>query len=299
MISLYIKLVLSAAFWGGAFVAGKMITREVGPYSAAFLRFVIASAMLLVLTWRIEGKLPKVKGWHIIGIIVLGMTGIFSYNVCFFMGLKLIEASRASVIIANNPVLIALLSCVFFKEKLTLVRIIGIGLSVFGAIIVVSKGDIAGVIQGGVGRGEMLIFCCVLSWVTYSLVGKTMMDKFSPLVLVTYSSIVGTAALAIPAFYEGVVGDVGSLSGMGWLSIVYLSVMGTVIAFVWFYQGVQRIGPTRAGLFINFVPIFAVLLSFVLLKEPLTISLLAGVVAVSIGVYLTNKKTDPLKVSSA
>jgi drug/metabolite transporter (DMT)-like permease len=60
-----------------------------------------------------------------------------------------------------------------------------------------------------------------------------------------------------------------------------------VLGFVWYYQGIQRIGPVRAGLFINFVPIFAVLLSVLLLKEPLTLSLLAGAVLVSSGVCLT------------
>lgn len=290
MIRTYVKLLLSAAFWGGAFIAGKVITAEAGAYSAAFMRFLIASVILLALMWRVEGKLPKLRGWHIVGIIVLGMTGIFSYNVCFFKGLKEIEASRAAVIIANNPVLIALLSCVFFKEKLNFKRLAGIVLSVAGAVIVISRGDVTTVMSGGIGRGEMLIFCCVLSWVTYSLVGKKMMEKYSPLVLVTYSSLVGTAALAVPAFYGGVVNDMCNLSPIGWMSIVYLAVLATVIGFIWFYEGVREIGPTRAGLFINFVPIFAVLLAFVLLKEPITMSLAIGVAAVSFGVYLTNSK---------
>ena len=286
----YIKLLLSAAFWGGAFIAGKVITQEAGAYSAAFMRFLIASAMLLVLTWKIEGKLPKVRRWHIVGIIVLGMTGIFSYNVCFFKGLKIIEASRASVIIANNPVLIAILSCVFFREKLNFKRVAGIVISVAGAMTVISKGDISAVMAGGIGRGEALIFGCVLSWVTYSLVGKKMMEEFSPLVLVTYSSVMGTVALAVPAYFDGVVRDVTTMSGMGWLCIAYLAVIATVIGFVWFYEGVRKIGATRAGLFINFVPIFTVLLAFVLLKEPVTMSLAIGVAAVSFGVYLTNSK---------
>jgi drug/metabolite transporter (DMT)-like permease len=74
-----------------------------------------------------------------------------------------------------------------------------------------------------------------------------------------------------------------------WLSICYLGIFGTVVGFVWYYQGVERIGPTKAGLFINFVPIFAILFSFLILKEEITISLAAGAVLVISGVYLTNK----------
>jgi drug/metabolite transporter (DMT)-like permease len=62
-----------------------------------------------------------------------------------------------------------------------------------------------------------------------------------------------------------------------------------VLGFVWFYEGINQIGPTRAGLFINFVPISAILLAFLILGEPLTLSLLFGTLLVSTGVYLTNR----------
>jgi drug/metabolite transporter (DMT)-like permease len=74
-----------------------------------------------------------------------------------------------------------------------------------------------------------------------------------------------------------------------WGNVIYLGVLGTVVGFVWFYQGIQKIGPTRAGLFINFVPISAVIMANLILDEPLTWSLVAGVVMVSGGVYLTNR----------
>jgi drug/metabolite transporter (DMT)-like permease len=74
-----------------------------------------------------------------------------------------------------------------------------------------------------------------------------------------------------------------------WLSIFYLGIFGTVVGFVWYYQGVERIGPTKAGLFINFVPIFAILFAFFILREAITASLIVGAVLVITGVYLTNR----------
>ncbi len=287
---IYMKLLLAAALWGGSFVAGKIITGELGAYSAAFIRFAMASVVLVGLTISKEGRLPRLKGWPIIGMTVLGMTGVFSYNVCFFKGLQTIEASRASIIIANNPVFIALLSCVFFREQLGIRKLAGIALSVIGAIVVISKGDIPAILQEGIGKGELLIFCCVMSWVTYSLVGKVLMKDYSPLVLVTYSSVIGTAALAVPAYLEGGLTATANVSAAGWGWLVYLALGATVVAFVWFYEGVRHIGPTRAGLFINFVPIFAIVISYFVLNEAITVSLLAGLLLVSAGVYLTNKK---------
>jgi len=287
---LYVKLILTAMFWGGTFVAGRSVTQHMGPFSIAFLRFAVASVLLLVLTWRMDGKLPRVRGWQTMArVVLLGLTGILVYNVMFFKGLKIIEASRASLIIATCPAFITMSSAIFLKEKIGLTRAIGIVVSIIGAMVVISRGNVNEIFGGGISRGELYIFCCVLMWVAYSLIGKTVMKELSPLAAVTYSSVVGAIGLAIPALREWLKAETRMLSALDWLSIFYLAVCGTVIGFVWYYEGVRKLGPTKAGLFINFVPIFAVVFAFLLLHEPLTASLLVGTILVVSGVYLTNR----------
>ena len=119
---IYVKLILTALFWGGTFVAGRLVAQNVGPFSIAFLRFAVASILLLLLAWRLEGRLPGLNRRQIILVILLGMTGIFTYNVLFFKGLKLIEAGRAALIIATCPVFITLCSAFFLKEKINLIK---------------------------------------------------------------------------------------------------------------------------------------------------------------------------------
>jgi drug/metabolite transporter (DMT)-like permease len=289
---IYVKLLFTTLFWGGTFVAGRIVSQNVGPFSIAFQRFAIASIFLILLTLRIEGKLPALKKVQILPVILLGMTGIFTYNVMFFKGLKIIEASRASLIIATCPVFITVFSAVFLKEKINLIKGLGIIISVSGAIVVISKGNIEQIFRTGLGLGELYIFCCVLSWVAYSLIGKAVMRNLSPLVSVSYSAIVGAVALFIPACFEGVLQNFSHQSLLDWSCISYLGIFGTVIGFVWYYQGVQRLGPTKAGLFINFVPIFAILCAFIILRESITISLVVGTVLVISGVYLTNKPAN-------
>ena len=277
-----------ALFWGGTFVAGRSLAQTVGPFSAAFFRFVIASIFLVFLLRRAEGPLIWPEKNQIIPVIFLGLTGALLYNFFFLKGLKMIEAGRASVIIANNPIFIALFSAYFFKERLNLVKVTGIIISVGGAIIVISRGQVFEVLQGGLGLGELYIFGCVASWVVFSLIGKAVMEDLSPLRSVAYSSIAGTFFLAAPALFEGGFSFL-HYSLLEWANIFYLGFFGTVLGFLWYYQGIQKIGPTRAGLFINFVPISAILLAFLFLGEPLTTSLLIGTVLVSSGVYLTNR----------
>ena len=290
----YAKLLMTALFWGGTFIAGRVVVRNVGPYSASFLRFAIASVLLVGLTWRSEGRNRVLKAEHILPVIVLGLTGVFAYNILFLKGLKLIEAGRASMIIANNPIFIALCSAYFFKEKLTAVRLAGILLSLSGAIVVIARGHFGNLFEGGIGRGEWLMFGCVASWVTYALVGKALMRSLKPLPAVTYSVLVGALALSVPAYREGLTVQFVHFTVTDWLCLGYLGVFGTVFGFVWFYQGIQKIGAMRAGLFINFVPISAVLLAFFILGEPITPSLLIGAALVTVGVYLTNRTAPTL-----
>lgn len=284
----YIKLLLMAFFWGGTFVVGRTLAQTVGPFAAAFFRFAIASVFLVILLRKTEGRLTWPEKSQIFPVVLLGLTGALLYNFFFLKGLKMIEAGRASVIIANNPIFIALFSAYFFKERLNLVKVIGIIISVAGAVIVISRGNVCAVFQGGMGWGEMYILGCVASWVAFSLIGKAVMDDLSPLRSVTCSSVAGTLLLAVPAFLEGGFGFL-EYSLSDWAGIFYLGFFGTVLGFLWYYQGIQKIGPTRAGLFINFVPISAILLAFIFLQESITISLFIGTILVSAGVYLTNR----------
>ncbi len=289
----YLKLSMTAVFWGGTFIAGRITGQYAEPFSSAFLRFAIASVCLLCVTIKIEGKLPKLTGSQWVKIIALGMSGVFAYNFFFFKGLQIIEAGRASVIIANNPIIIALLSAYLFKERLTPVKLIGIVLSISGAIFVVTRGDLQTLFHSGIGPGEACIFGCVASWVTYSLIGKSAMNELSPLVSVAYSAAVGAVALFIPACIEGLITDIPHYPARAWAGFIYLGVFGTVIGFVWYYQGIRSIGPARAGQFINIVPVSAVLLAFIFLGEPLTLSLIQGGIPVVIGVYLANRPAPP------
>lgn len=294
----FIKLLFTAVFWGGTFIAGRSLAGQVAPFSAAFLRFAIATVFLLLFLLKANGRIPAIRRKQLLPIIVLGLTGVFFYNFFFFKGLERIEAGRAAVIIANNPVFIALLSALLSKERLDRLQLFGIFLSVTGAVVVVLRGNLTLLWSGGFGQGELFIFGCVLSWVTFSLVGKSVLTTLPPLTTIFFSSVVGSAMLFGPAVAEGLLADIGRYSSMNWLSIFYLGFFGTAAGFVWYYDGIKAIGPTKAGLFINFVPISAVVMAFFLLDEPVTASLFSGTFLVITGVLLTNKPTGRIRNKS-
>ena len=286
MLHTYIKLLLTAFFWGGTFISGRMLAGTVTPFCAAFFRFLIATGCLYVIVIRRYGAIPRLEKRQILPVILLGLTGVFAYNVLFFNGLRLIPASRASIIIANNPIVISVLSALFFGEALSLIKVAGILISVSGAIIAISNADPISLFAGGIGQGDLFILGCVLSWSTYSLLGKRVIRDLSPLLATSHAAAIGVTGLFIPALMEGMPTFVGMYSLVDWSNLAYLGIFGTVIGFVWYYDGIRRIGPSRASLFINFVPISAILLAHVILGEPLTPSLLVGAIMVIAGVSL-------------
>jgi drug/metabolite transporter (DMT)-like permease len=284
-----VKLFATAVIWGGTFVAGRLLGPEIAPFSASFLRFAAANLFLLAVFAVKEGRLPRMDARLVLLVICLGATGVFAYNAFFLWGLKTVPAGRAAIIVAGNPVLIALLSRLFFKEPLTRVKIAGVALCLTGAALVIGRGDPLALFTGAMSLGDLAIVGAMFSWVTYSLVGKKVMGRLTPLAAVTLSCLAGMFMLLPPALGEGLPGQMSGLSLTGWACLVFLGVFGTGVGFVWFYQGIQQIGASRAAVFINFVPVSAAALGALMLAEPVDATLVAGGALVLAGVALTNR----------
>jgi drug/metabolite transporter (DMT)-like permease len=286
---IYVKLILTAFFWGGTFVAARAVSGHIGPFTGSFVRFASASLLLAAAALLKEGRLPRLEKHQVVPAIILGMTGVFAYNVFFFSGLQTITAGRASLIVAINPVLISLLSDLFFHEKLHYGKIAGVVLCLCGVIIVISRGNPLSLFLGGVGRGELFIMGCVVSWVTYSLIGKAIMKDLTPFAAVLYSCAIGAAALFPMTLTENITTRIFAFSMTDWSALLYLAFFGTVIGFHWYYEGISAIGASRAAVFINLVPVSGVFLGWLLLGEALNLSIIAGASLVLSGVYLTNR----------
>lgn len=290
---IHVRLVLTMMFWGGTFVAGRILVQDVHPMTAASLRFVLASAMLLTAILIRDRSLPSLRWKQWGAMVLLGLTGVFSYNVFFFTGLQTVEAGRASMIIAANPVVTTLLAIFFFGERVSLLRGLGMALSVFGAIVVISKGHPTLLFQGNVGGiGELCIVGSVLSWSVYTLVGKRMLQDLEPLIAVAYSCSIGAIILTVTAWYGGHLSEIKDLAVVDGLCLFYFAFFGTTIGFIWFYDGVKKLGAGRAVMYVNLVPVSGIILGILILGEKLSSSLFVGGLLVFIGLYLINRRSS-------
>ncbi|MCA8270993.1 DMT family transporter [Burkholderia sp. AU30280] len=291
--AIYVKLTLVALFWGGTFIAGRILAASMSATAAATGRFAIAALLLVVLTWKIEGGLPKLSRRQIVTTFGLGATGIFLYNVCFFAALARMPAGRTALFVALNPVATAvLLSIVVRGERLSLSRWAGIAVALSGALVVISRGELLRVLTdlgNTFGAGERAMLCAVLSWAAYTVIGRRALDGLSPLAATTYAALWGLALLIVAHLFGSPASSGAPLTWQAVASMLYLGAIGTVVAFVWYSQGIRALGPARAAVFTNLVPVFGVLLSVALLGEPLSPSMLAGGALVIAGVAQTNR----------
>ncbi|UCV03782.1 DMT family transporter [Dechloromonas denitrificans] len=285
----YFKLIATMFMWGGTWIAGRVVAQELtAPLAVPAFRFLLAGLVLAGVALASEGRIPRPQTGSEWGIVTgLAVTGIFIYALCFFYGLKYITAGRGALVVALNPVLVALAAWFLGQERMTPRKLAGVIVAMAGCLTVVGNGDPLALLQGAVGTGEWLILGCALCWTAYTFIGRRATKTLSPLAATLWASLLGALLLGVTALLQGG-NELAEWSWRVWTSVLFLAIGGTALAFTWFADGVKQLGAARASIFVNLVPVFAVLQAAVLLNEHLGLAVLAGGLLVIAGVWLTS-----------
>lgn len=282
--------------WGGTWIAGRIIAQELpAPLAVAAIRFVVAGLALAAVALLAEGRIPLPQGNRAWGVVCgLGFFGIFLYGLCFFFGLQHISAGRGALVVALNPVVVVLVAWLFGQERMNARKALGIALALAGCLTVIGNGDPLALLAGTVGIGELLIVGCVVSWTAYTFIGRQATRTLSPLATTLHASLIGALLLGAAAVVQGDI-EPAAWSWRVWASMLFLAIFGTAIAYTWFTDAVHQLGAGQASVFINLVPVFAVLQAAVLLDERLGLAVLAGGLLVITGVWLSTQQKISLE----
>lgn len=287
----YLKLVAAMLSWGGTWVAGRVVAQAVGtPIAAAAARFTLAALVLgAVLLAKGEpiGAGSLQRAWR--PILGLALTGVFFYNLCFFYGLKHVEAGRGALVVALNPVVVATLAWWLGGERARPPAVLGAVLAFVGCLTVIGNGDPLALLAGRIGLGEVLLLGCVVCWTAYTFVGRRATRLVSALAATFWSCVLGAVLLWAAALATGGI-DWAQWSPSVWAAVAFLGVFGTAIGFTWYTDAVRVLGAARAAMFINLVPLAAVLMAALALGEAFPPSVALGGAAVLAGVWLTTRR---------
>jgi drug/metabolite transporter (DMT)-like permease len=260
------------------------------PIAAAAARFTLAALVLgAVLLAKGEpiGAGSLQRAWR--PILGLALTGVFFYNLCFFYGLKHVEAGRGALVVALNPVVVATLAWWLGGERARPPAVLGAVLAFVGCLTVIGNGDPLALLAGRIGLGEVLLLGCVVCWTAYTFVGRRATRLVSALAATFWSCTFGAVLLWAAAFAAGGV-DWAQWSPVVWAVVAFLGVFGTAIGFTWYTDAVRVLGAARAAMFINLVPLAAVLMAAIALGETFAPSVALGGAAVLAGVWLTTRR---------
>ncbi|MGV8026089.1 MAG: DMT family transporter [Anaerolineaceae bacterium] len=286
-----IKMVLAVIFWGGSFIATKVVVQESSPVTVVWLRFLIGLLCLFPIVFK-KGLL-KLSGWKEIGeYALLGFLGISLHQWLQSTGLVTSQASTTAWIVASMPLFMILFGWIFLKEKLGKFGTLGIGIATLGVLTVVSSGNIGGLFRNGFGApGDLLILLSAPNWAIYSILLRKTLRRESALKTTFFSILFGWLLTSIQFVFEKGWVDFQGLSLSGWASIFYLGIFCTFLAYVFYYDALQKLSSASVGAYLYIEPVATMLIAAVILNEPITLVSLLGGALILIGVSLVNKST--------
>ncbi|MBI3809907.1 MAG: DMT family transporter [Nitrospirae bacterium] len=284
----YGALVTTAIVWGGSIVFQKYALGSFSAVEVSVLRGLGALAILVSLWWWREGGTVKFSARDGGIFAVLGL-GVLGNHLFTLFGLRYIGAAAAGVIIGASPVITALLSSLLIRDVPFSAVWAGCALS-FAGVALVSAGGGNSVAGENPWLGGVLVVLGLVSWALYSIGGRRTMERFSPLT-VNWTTLGLSLLLQIPLLWTNqkmIVAGVASVPVSGWMALLYLIVFATALGQQAWLYGVQGVGPSRAGVFINLIPVSALVFSAVILGEHIGLKEVAGIALTLAGVWLVH-----------
>lgn len=262
----YFYLCVTALFWGGNSVAGKMAVGHVSPMMLTTLRWVFALLVILVLmTPQIRRDWDKIKQ-HWLQLLAYGAIGFTTFNALLYSALKYTSAINAVILQAGIPMLIFLFNFMLFRTRASIAQVIGFTVTLLGVLITAAHGDIASLLQLEFNFGDALMIaaCIVYAAYTVALRWKPTMHWQSFIAAPAFGALISAIPLL---FWEIGNGTAIAPDMTGWVIVFYAAIFPSLMSQVLYVRGVEMIGANRAGLFINAIPVFGTLLSVMLVGE--------------------------------
>jgi len=282
-------LALAALMWGGNAVAGRLAVGEVSPMALTCLRWVIVIAVMLPFVWRrmvAEWAILK-TGWRI--IILSGIFGFTAFNALFYTAAHYTTAVNLTLFQGAIPILVLIASVLFLGIRVVPMQILGMIVTIGGVVLISVKGDMEILRTLALNIGDVFTLIACVFYAAYTL-GLRRKPPVSGLVFFTALAVVAFVTSVPLLVMEIAQGNVQWPTPKGWLIMLYIGLLPSLLAQVFFIRGVELMGPARAGVFVNLVPVFGALLAVLLLGEPFAAYHAIGLAFVLGGIWLAERR---------
>ena len=287
----YLLLTLSALFWAGNFIVGKFATFfQIPPLTLNVLRWLCVWLILIPFTYKeLSQNLPSIKkNWLVISF--MGLITISTFNSVVYFALNHTQVINAVLVLAAIPAATIIFSSFMNIEKTNIFQLLGLFLSIIGIGSIISNGDIQKIISLNFNKGDVWMLVCVVTWALYSTLLKKNKFEFSQFALIQLMVSAGLLFLIPQLFYEKSIGLEVNFNKAFFMILFYVVVFPAIAAYYCWQKGVEIIGPNRASMFIQLMPLFSAAMAIIIFKENFELYHFVGATFIVSGIYLSNKK---------
>src|SRR6516164_11119360 len=285
----YLLLCITALCWAGNAIVGRLAAGHIPPVTLSFLRWSLAFLLILPLAWKhLKRDWPAIRGK--LGVMVLlSVTGIGVFNTLQYWALEHTQALNTLLLQSSGPLIVAVWSLILLGVRLTLAQAIGVLLSLSGVLVILTQGDLAALSAIHFNKGDLIFLVAMITFGLYSVLTLKRPDIHS-LALVGFTFGCGAVVLIPLLIWELTTRPAMVFDAQNVLSLVYVAIFPSVLAYLCFNRGVQLIGANRAAPFFHVVPVFGAAMAMVFLGEQPQLFHVIGFALVLAGVYIASRK---------
>ncbi len=282
---------LATFCWSGNFIVGKFATlSEIPPLTLNVFRWISVWFILIPFTYKeIFRNLSYIKkNWLVISF--MGVITISTFNSVVYFALNYTQVINAVLMLSAIPAATIVLSSLMKIEKTNIFQLIGLLVSIIGIGSIISNGDFQKIISLDFNKGDIWMLVCVITWSLYSTLLKKNKFKFSQFTLIQLMVSVGIIFLIPQFFYEKSIGLELNLNKNFFLILTYVAIFPAIAAYYFWQKGIELIGPNRASMFIQLMPLFSAIMAIIIFKEKFEMYHFVGAFFILSGIYLSNRK---------
>jgi drug/metabolite transporter (DMT)-like permease len=284
----YLLLSLTSLFWASNIVLGRYVAGHVPPMTMSCVRWIGAFFTLLPFAWpHLRRDWPALRA-RLPLMVALSATGFAINNALSYWALQYTQALNALLIQSSGPLFVALWSLLLFGVRLTLAQFAGILLSLAGVFTIILHGDLGALASIRFNRGDVMVAGALLAFGLYSaLMPRRPVTHQLSLISFTMG---GGALLLLPfSIWEFSTGLTLKLDALTLVTLVFVVIFPSTLAYLFFNRGIALVGPNRAAPFLHLVPVFGSVMAILLLGEQLRLFHLVGYLLVLAGVVIASR----------
>lgn len=285
----YLLLSITALCWAGNAIVGRLAAGHIAPVTLSFLRWSLAFLTLLPFAWKhLAHDWPAIRA-KLGTMVVLSITGISAFNTLQYWALEHTQALNTLLLQSAAPLIVAVWSLILLGVRLTLAQAIGVVLSLTGVLVILLHGDLSALSSIQFNKGDLIFTVALVIFGLYSVL-TLKRPAIHGLSFVAFTFGCGAACLVPLLIWELLSRPLMALDTANLLTMFYVAVFPSTIAYLCFNRGVQLIGANRAAPFFHAVPVFGAIMAIAFLGERPQAFHVIGFALVLTGVFVASRQ---------